>query len=125
MRLTYSKALSHNVTAGTEEKLKISISLVAVSDIQTENHQNTNKRELLLEPIGHVKVLIVCSARNGPAYAGIPYRNFFLFLNFTPAIINIYCIHLSFSISMTIGICTCFVLRSIPAFLNLYFEQKW
>jgi hypothetical protein len=28
------------------------------------------------------------SSRNGPVYAGIPYRNFFLFLNFISAIIN-------------------------------------
>jgi hypothetical protein len=39
------------------------------------------------------------SARSGPAYAGIPYRNFFLFLNFIPAFINIYYIHSSFNFS--------------------------
>jgi hypothetical protein len=38
------------------------------------------------------------SALNGPVYAGIPHRNLFLFLNFIPALINIYYTHLNFSI---------------------------
>jgi hypothetical protein len=36
------------------------------------------------------------SARNAPIYAGTPYRNFFLFLNFIPALINIYYTRLYF-----------------------------
>jgi hypothetical protein len=32
---------------------------------------------------------VTSSARNGPVHAGIPYRNFFLFLNFMPALTNI------------------------------------
>jgi hypothetical protein len=32
---------------------------------------------------------VTSSARNGPVHAGIPYRNFFLFLNFIPALTNI------------------------------------
>jgi hypothetical protein len=35
------------------------------------------------------------SARNGPVCAGVPYRNLFLFLNFIPAVINVYYINLS------------------------------
>jgi hypothetical protein len=38
-------------------------------------------------------------ARNGPVYAGIPHRNFFL-LNFIPALLNTYNIHLSDGISL-------------------------
>jgi hypothetical protein len=34
--------------------------------------------------------LLLAIARNGPVYAGIPYRKFFLLLNFLPTLINIY-----------------------------------
>jgi hypothetical protein len=38
----------------------------------------------------------VISARYGSVYASVPYQNFFLFLNFMPALTNIYYIHLPF-----------------------------
>jgi hypothetical protein len=41
--------------------------------------------------------LDLSNARNGPVYAGIPYQNFFLFLNFIQALINTHYIHLYFS----------------------------
>jgi len=47
--------------------------------------------------------LVKYISRNGPVYARIPYRNFFLLLNFIPALISInirtYYTYLSFSIS--------------------------
>jgi hypothetical protein len=43
-------------------------------------------------------ILLGTIAQNGPVYVGIPCRNFFLFLNFIPALINIYYINLSFYI---------------------------
>jgi hypothetical protein len=42
-----------------------------------------------------VLISVSPSARNGPAYAGIPHPNFFLFLNLIPALISIYYINLS------------------------------
>jgi hypothetical protein len=61
-------------------------------------------------------------ARNGPVYAGTPYRNFFLYLNFIPAFINMYMyyIHLSFSIFMTYASSG----RSIPALLY-FLTEHW
>jgi hypothetical protein len=44
------------------------------------------------------------SARNGPVYANIPYRNFFLFLNFIPALINMYNIRVYFFL-FSRGVC--------------------
>jgi hypothetical protein len=41
-------------------------------------------------------------------YAGMPCRSFFLFLNFVPAFINIYCIHSSLSIFLTAYPCFAF-----------------
>jgi hypothetical protein len=39
---------------------------------------------------------VTSSARNGPVYAGTPCLNFFLFLNFIPALTNIHYSHLFF-----------------------------
>jgi hypothetical protein len=50
----------------------------------------------------------------------ISYRNFFLFLNFIPAIISTYYIHLTFSIIWRYILVS--LLRNIPALLNLHFE---
>jgi hypothetical protein len=44
----------------------------------------------------------LCSVRNGPVYAGIPYRNFFLLLCFIQAPVNVYPFTL-FSISSGIS----------------------
>jgi hypothetical protein len=54
------------------------------------------------------KISGTVSSRNGPVYAGIPYRNFFLFLNFILAHINIYYIHLSLYILLTVYLCFAF-----------------
>jgi hypothetical protein len=58
------------------------------------------------------------SARNGPVYAGIPYRILFLFMNFVPALTDICCIHLSFYICMTAF--PCFAFKSIGTLLNFH-----
>jgi hypothetical protein len=42
------------------------------------------------------------SARNGPVFAGIPYRNFFLFMTFISALITMHYINLSFSIFLAL-----------------------
>jgi hypothetical protein len=46
------------------------------------------------DPVGITIIKLVLAlvliAKNGPVYTGIPYRNFFLFLDFIPALINIY-----------------------------------
>jgi hypothetical protein len=73
--------------------------------------------------------MIICfllgrSARSGPVCAGIPHRNFFLFLNFIPALTSIHYIHFCFPhffwqyIFVTL-------LRSVPALLNFHFEHCW
>jgi hypothetical protein len=54
--------------------------------------------------------VVLCSARNGHVYAGIPYRNFML-LNFIPTLTNIQYIHLSFFYS-SYGI-NCFAFKYI------------
>jgi hypothetical protein len=54
------------------------------------------------------KIVFQTSARNVPLYAGIPYRNFFLSLNFIPAYINIKYIYLSSSIFPTVYPCFAF-----------------
>jgi hypothetical protein len=46
--------------------------------------------------MGYSLQIMKVRARNGPVYAGIPYQNFFLFLNFIQALVNIYYIHLTF-----------------------------
>jgi hypothetical protein len=48
------------------------------------------------------------TARIGPIYAGIPHWNLFLFLNFILALINICCIHLSFSFFLMVYHCFTF-----------------
>jgi hypothetical protein len=52
---------------------------------------------------------VTTNTRNGPVYAGTPYRNFFLYLNFIPAFINMYMyyIHLSFYIFLTYACSAC------------------
>jgi hypothetical protein len=50
----------------------------------------------------------VFTARNGPVYAGMPYWHFFLFLNFIPAVINIYYVHLPFYVFLTVYPCFAF-----------------
>jgi hypothetical protein len=65
-----------------------------------------------------------CSKRAGTAYVGIPYRNFFLFLNFVPALINIYYYYaLSLFFHFFWPYILLSLLRSIPAFLNFHFEH--
>jgi hypothetical protein len=51
-------------------------------------------------------------ARNGPVYASITYRNFFLFLNFIPALINIYFIHLSLFFFIFLTVYPCFAFKN-------------
>jgi hypothetical protein len=60
------------------------------------------------------------SARNGQVYAGIPYRNSFLFLNFIPVIINIYYVHLHFSISLAVY--PCFAFKKYTKYKKFHFE---
>jgi hypothetical protein len=62
--------------------------------------------------------------RNRPVYAGIPCRNFFLFLNFIMTLINIYYmyyIHLSFTIFCRYIVVP--LLRSIPVIINFHFRE--
>jgi hypothetical protein len=74
--------------------------------------------------------VIVYSTRNGPEYAGIPYRNFLSFLNFIPAFIDIY-IYIYIYIYISIYIFPFFwlyillsILRSsILALPNFHFKQ--
>jgi hypothetical protein len=49
-------------------------------------------------------LLICVSARNGQVYTGIPYRNFFLYLNFISELISIYYIYLIFPFSDVISL---------------------
>jgi hypothetical protein len=49
-----------------------------------QDHHGYHRRENLKSRINNVN----SSARNGPVYGGIPYRNFF-FLHLIPALINI------------------------------------
>jgi hypothetical protein len=69
-------------------------------------------------------VVIVCSARNGPVYAGIPYRNFFS-PKFIPALTNMRYIHLPFFFSFFWRYILVSLSRSIPALLNFHFEHRW
>jgi hypothetical protein len=63
-------------------------------------------------------------AGNGPVYAGTPYRNFFLFLNFMPTFINIYYIQLCFQFFFWRYILVS-LLRSIPAALLSLHLEHW
>jgi hypothetical protein len=67
----------------------------------------------------NVRIYTHCSKWTG--CAGIPYGNLFLFLNFIPALINLYYIHLSFSMFLTVYLS--FDLRSIPALLDFHYEH--
>lgn len=60
------------------------------------------------------------SARNWPIYAGMPYLNFFLFMNFTPTLISRYYIHLYFFHFFWQYIHVS-LLRSTPQLLNSHF----
>jgi hypothetical protein len=64
----------------------------------------------------------ISSAGNKPIYAGIPYRNFFLFQNFIPAPNNIYYIHSSFTFFWRYIVVS--FLRSIPVLLNFHLEHS-
>jgi hypothetical protein len=57
---------------------------------------------------GTRKFIMSISARNGPVYAAIPYRKFFLFLNFILALINIYYIQLSLTSFLMVYLCFTF-----------------
>jgi len=50
-----------------------------------------------------------CATTSGPVHAGVRYRNLFLFLNFIPALINVYYNHLTFSTFLTV--CHCFAFK--------------
>jgi hypothetical protein len=81
-------------------------------------HETRNLiKQLLITTLSPTIEMNQCSKR-----AGIPHRNFFLFLNFIPALININYIYLPFSPLF----CRCIpvsILRSIPALPNFPFAH--
>jgi hypothetical protein len=102
--------------AGTDSSQRLNFPVVVYgcetwSPISKEEYEfRVSENRVLKRIFGpkRCKVIGGCSARNGPVYAGIPYRNLSLCLTHIPALINIYYIHLSFSIFLTAYPCFAF-----------------
>jgi hypothetical protein len=65
---------------------------------------------------------IILIARNGAVYAGISYRNFFLFLNVIPTLINIYYVYPFMFIFYFLTVCICFAFKKYTGTSNSPFR---